>query len=67
MAVGFDFATRSVTVAKQFPHTKFAIIDYAAKTIKRKARKNIEGLDVPSQQSGYLVGYLSGLISKAKG
>jgi basic membrane protein A len=70
VAVGFDFATPLETVAKAFPNTKFAIIDYDAKTIidkpTKKPFKNIEGLEFLSQQSGYLVGYLSGLISKAK-
>ncbi len=33
----------------------------------RPTPKNVEGLTFLSQQSGYLVGYLSGLISKAKG
>ncbi len=70
VAVGFDFATPLVTVAQAFPNTKFAIIDYDASTIlnpkTKKPFKNIEGLDFLSQQSGYLVGYLSGLISKAK-
>ncbi len=70
VAVGFDFATPLQTVAAAFPNTKFAIIDYDASTIKnpktKKPFKNIEGLEFLSQQSGYLVGYLSGLISKAK-
>src|SRR5579884_2255985 len=70
VAVGFDFATPLQTVAQAFPNTKFAIIDYDASTIKnpktKKPFKNIEGLEFLSQQSGYLVGYLSGLISKAK-
>jgi basic membrane protein A len=70
VAVGFDFATPLVTVAQAFPNTKFAIIDYDAKAIvnpkTKKPFKNIEGLEFLSQQSGYLVGYLSGLISKAK-
>jgi basic membrane protein A len=70
VAVGFDFAEPLQTVAAAFPNTKFAIIDYDASTIKnpktKKPVKNIEGLEFLSQQSGYLVGYLSGLISKAK-
>jgi len=70
VAVGFDFATPLQTVAAAFPNTKFAIIDYDASTIKnpktKKPFKNIEGLEFLSQQSGYLVGYLAGLISKAK-
>jgi basic membrane protein A and related proteins len=69
VAVGFDFATPLETVAAAFPNTKFAIIDYDASTIvgkNKKPLKNVEGLEFLSQQSGYLVGYLSGLISKAK-
>jgi basic membrane protein A len=66
VAVGFDFTQALGQVAKQFPKTKFAIIDDDASTIPGKP-KNVEGLEFLSQQSGYLVGYLSGLISKAKG
>jgi basic membrane protein A len=66
VAVGFDFIDALGQVAKQYPHTKFAIIDTPASAIKGKP-KNVEGLTFDSQQSGYLVGYLSGLISKAKG
>ncbi len=66
VAVGFDFIDALGQVAKQFPHTKFAIIDTPASAIAGKP-KNVEGLTFLSQQSGYLVGYLSGLISKAKG
>jgi len=65
VAVGFDFTAALGQVAKQFPKTKFAIIDTPANTIPGKP-KNVEGLIFESQQSGYLVGYLSGLISKAK-
>jgi basic membrane protein A len=66
VAVGFDFIAALGQVAKQYPHTKFAIIDTPASAIAGKP-KNVEGLTFESQQSGYLVGYLSGLISKAKG
>jgi basic membrane protein A and related proteins len=66
VAVGFDFIDALGQVAKEFPKTKFAIIDTPASAIKGKP-KNVEGLTFLSEQSGYLVGYLSGLISKAKG
>jgi basic membrane protein A len=66
VAVGFDFIDALGQVAKQFPKTKFAIIDTPAEAIPHKP-KNVEGLIFDSQQSGYLVGYLSGLVSKAKG
>ena len=66
VAVGFDFIDALGSVAKEFPKTKFAIIDTPADAIKGKP-KNVEGLTFLSQQSGYLVGYLSGLVAKAKG
>lgn len=66
VAVGFDFIDALGQVAKQFPHTHFAIIDTPASAIAGKP-KNVEGLTFESQQSGYLVGYLTGLIAKAKG
>jgi basic membrane protein A len=66
VAVGFDFIQALGQVAKQFPHTKFAIIDTPASAIAGKP-KNVEGLTFKSQQSGYLVGYLAGLIAKKKG
>ena len=66
VAVGFDFISALGQVAKQFPKTHFAIIDTPASAIAGKP-KNVEGLTFESQQSGYLVGYLSGLIAKKKG
>lgn len=66
VAVGFDFIQALGQVAKQFPKTHFAIIDTPASAIAGKP-KNVEGLTFESQQSGYLVGYLSGLIAKKKG
>jgi basic membrane protein A len=66
VAVGFDFIDALGQVAKQFPKTHFAIIDTPASAIAGKP-KNVEGLTFDSQQSGYLVGYLSGLIAKKKG
>lgn len=66
VAVGFDFIDALGQVAKQFPKTHFAIIDTPADAIAGKP-KNVEGLTFESQQSGYLAGYLSGLVAKAKG
>ena len=66
VAVGFDFTQALGQVAKEFPKTKFAIIDTPAESIPGKP-KNVEGLIFKAEQSGYLVGYLSGLVSKAKG
>ncbi len=66
VAVGFDFIDALGQVAKEYPKTHFAIIDTPASAIAGKP-KNVEGLTFESQQSGYLVGYLSGLVAKAKG
>jgi basic membrane protein A len=66
VAVGFDFIDALGQVAKQFPKVHFAIIDTPASAIAGKP-KNVEGLTFESQQSGYLAGYLSGLVAKAKG
>jgi basic membrane protein A and related proteins len=66
VAVGFDFIDALGQVAKQFPKTHFAIIDTPASAIKGDP-KNVEGLTFLSQQSGYLVGYLSGLVAKKNG
>jgi basic membrane protein A len=66
VAVGFDFIQALGQVAKQFPKVHFAIIDTPASAIAGKP-KNVEGLTFDSQQSGYLAGYLAGLIAKKKG
>jgi basic membrane protein A len=66
VATGFDFETALGEVAKEFPKTHFALIDDYASNVPGKP-KNVEGLLFTSQQSGYLVGYLAGLVSKSKG
>ena len=66
IAVGFLMADATDTVAKQFPHTKFAIVDYDATSLPGKPR-NVEGLLFEEQQPGYLAGYLAGLYAKAHG
>ena len=66
VAVGFDFIDALGQVAKEFPKTKFAIIDTPASAIAGKP-KNVEGLTFLSQQSGYLVGYLSGSDLEGQG
>jgi basic membrane protein A len=67
IATGFNFETPLAEVAKQFPDTKFAIIDDTASDVDNGKLKNVEGLFFHSEQAGYLAGYLGGLVSKAKG
>jgi basic membrane protein A len=61
--VGFLMAAATDTVAKQFPTSKFAMVDSDA-TAEAGKPKNIEGLLFEEQQAGYLAGYLAGLYAK---
>ncbi len=64
--VGFLMADATDAVAKQFPQSKFAMVDSDA-TAEKGNPKNIEGLLFEEQQAGYLAGYLAGLYAKAHG
>jgi basic membrane protein A len=68
-AAGYLLAPTEATVAAQFPNIDFTITDDSVKgpDFKGKSVKNIEGLVYASNQSGCLVGYLAGLVTKAKG
>src|SRR5256714_7296769 len=65
VSVGFAQADAVAKVAKRFPKTHFAIIDVDASTLAGKP-KNVRGLLFREQEVGYLAGYLSGLLEKAK-
>jgi basic membrane protein A len=64
--VGFLMADATDAVAKQFPQSKFAMVDSDA-TAEKGDPKNIEGLLFEEQQAGYLAGSLAGLYAKAHG
>jgi basic membrane protein A len=64
ISVGFDQAAAIAKVAKQFPDTKFAIIDVDHNDLAGKPQ-NVEGLIFKEQEVGYLTGYLAGLVEKA--
>jgi len=66
IAVGFLMTDSVDQVAKQFPNTKFAIIDVDATSIADKPA-NVQGILFKEQESGYIAGYLAGLEMKAKG
>jgi basic membrane protein A len=66
IGVGFEMADAVNTVAKKFPDTKFAIIDYPATALKDKPA-NVEGLIYNEQEGGYLAGYVAGLYAKDEG
>jgi len=66
IGVGFLMADAMATVAKKFPTTKFAIIDFPNVALKGKPT-NVRGLVFKEQEAGYLVGYLAGLEVKKAG
>ncbi|HTE64564.1 MAG TPA: BMP family ABC transporter substrate-binding protein [Solirubrobacteraceae bacterium] len=66
IAVGFLMAEATEKVAGQFPDVNFAIIDSSQQAMKTKPT-NVEGLLFAEQESGYLVGYMAGLYTKAQG
>jgi basic membrane protein A len=66
IAVGFLMSDAVDTVAKRFPQTKFAIIDFPWEALKSKPA-NVVGLVFKQEQGGYLAGYLAGLIQKQAG
>jgi basic membrane protein A len=66
IGVGFLMAEAVETVAKKFPDTSFAIIDYPQAAMKSKPA-NVDGLLFKENEAGYLVGTLAGLYVKDKG
>jgi basic membrane protein A len=66
IGVGFPMADAVDTVARRFPKTSFAIVDYSQGNLKH-APGNVEGLLFREQEAGYLVGYLAGLLEKQEG
>jgi basic membrane protein A and related proteins len=63
IGVGFAQGDAVATAAKQFPNTKFAIVDVDQTTLKGKPT-NVVGLLFKEQEAGYLAGYLAGLQAK---
>ena len=66
IANGFLLAAGTNTAAGQFPKVNFAIVDFPQVALTDKP-KNASGLTFKSEESGYLVGYLAGLMAKQKG
>jgi basic membrane protein A and related proteins len=66
IANGFLLAADMNTAATQFPDVNFAIVDFPWVALADKP-KNAAGLTFKSEESGYLVGYLAGLMAKQKG
>jgi basic membrane protein A and related proteins len=62
IGVGFLMADAVEKVAKRFPDTSFAIIDFSQADMKSKPA-NVRGLLFKEQEAGYLAGYLAGLVT----
>ncbi len=66
IANGFLLGADMNTAAGQFPDTNFAIVDFPWFALADKPANGL-GLTFKSEESGYLVGYLAGLMAKQKG
>jgi basic membrane protein A and related proteins len=65
IAVGYTEIDAVKAVAKQYPKTKFAVVDVA--NADEGGLKNVEGLLFKEQEAGYLAGYAAGIAAKARG
>ncbi len=66
IGVGFLMGDAMAKVAKSFPQTNFAIIDFPSGALKGKP-KNVHGLLFKENEAGYLVGTMAGLYVKKQG
>ena len=60
-SVGFLMGQATEEAAAQFPDTTFAIVDFAYEA----PAENLQGLVFKEQETGYLVGYLAGLVTNS--
>jgi basic membrane protein A len=66
IGVGFMFTDDIRLVAKQFPHVKFACIDYSLIPGQSPPPPNLVGLRFREHEGSFLVGALAALVSKTK-
>jgi basic membrane protein A len=59
-SVGFLMGEATQKAAQQFPDSTFAIVDFAYEA----PEANLQGLVFKEQETGYLVGYLAGLVTE---
>ena len=60
-SVGFLMGEATQQAAQQFPDATFAIVDFAYES----PESNLQGLVFREQETGYLVGYLAGLVTES--
>jgi basic membrane protein A and related proteins len=66
VAVGFLMGDATAKVAKAFPTTNFAIVDFPSAALKGKP-SNVHGLLFKESEPGYLAGTMAALYTKKKG
>jgi basic membrane protein A len=64
IAIGFLMAPTVGQLAPKCTHSKFAIVDNSVVGDPIKGAPNVTGLLFKEQETGYLVGYLAGLVVK---
>lgn len=64
IGVGFLMADQVAAVAKKYPKTKFAIIDFPWVALKGKPA-NVRGLIFAEEEAGYLAGVAAATVSKS--
>ncbi len=64
IGVGFLMADQVAAVAKRFPDTKFAIVDFPAAALKG-APKNVRGILFAENEAGCLAGVAAARVSKS--
>ncbi|MGI8885676.1 MAG: BMP family ABC transporter substrate-binding protein, partial [Gaiellaceae bacterium] len=73
VTVGFLLAEATATVAKRFPKSNFAIVDYSvndapfANKAGKVLFKNVVGLTFATNENSYMIGCLSALMAKKEG
>jgi basic membrane protein A and related proteins len=67
ISVGFLLAEATNTVAKRFPDSKFAIVDYSVNAPPFKKNKNVQGLTFATNENSYMIGCLSALMANQAG
>jgi basic membrane protein A len=73
VATGFLLSEGTATVAKRFPDSKFAIVDYSAKAAPfanakgKNLVKNVVGLTFATNENSYMIGCLAAQMARREG
>lgn len=73
VTVGFLLAEGTATIARRFPTSKYAIVDYSVKAAPFADKrgkvlfKNVVGLTFETNENSYMIGCLAALMAKREG